>query len=51
LQHRVGNGYVFASSFLSEDAAADALIASVEGKPLADPRLCGFARGGGGAAG
>ncbi|RZM31904.1 MAG: tryptophan 7-halogenase, partial [Sphingomonas sp.] len=35
LQHRTGNGYVFASGFVSEDTAADALTAAVEGTPLA----------------
>lgn len=45
LQHRVGNGYVFASSFLSEDAACDAILGAVEGAPLADPRILRFRAG------
>ncbi|WP_277979066.1 tryptophan halogenase family protein [Sphingomonas phyllosphaerae] len=45
LQHRTGNGYVFASDFLDEGAAADALVAAVEGTPLAEPRLLRFKAG------
>jgi tryptophan halogenase len=45
LQHRVGNGYVFSSNFLSEDAACDAILGAVEGTPLADPRILRFRAG------
>ena len=45
LQHRIGNGYVFASAFVSEDEACGTILASVEGKPLADPRLLRFRAG------
>ena len=45
LQSRVGNGYVFSSAHLSEDAACAAILASVEGKPLADPRIVRFRAG------
>jgi tryptophan halogenase len=45
LQHRVGNGYVYSSAHLGDEAAADALVRSVEGRPLADPRFLKFRAG------
>lgn len=45
LQHRIGNGYVFASSFLSEDEACQAISNAAEGKQLADPRVLRFRPG------
>lgn len=45
LQHRVGNGYVFASRFQDEEAARASLIAGMDGPPLADPRLIRFTPG------
>jgi len=45
LQHRVGNGHVFASRFMDEETARDALMAQLEGEPLAEPRLLQFRAG------
>lgn len=45
LQHRIGNGYVFSSAHLSEDEACGAILAAVEGEPLADPRVLRFRAG------
>jgi tryptophan 7-halogenase len=45
LQHRAGNGYVYASSHISDDAALDELSAAVGEKPSADPRFLRFTTG------
>jgi tryptophan halogenase len=45
LQHRVGNGYVFSSQYISEDEACAAIRGAVEGEPLADPRVLRFRTG------
>lgn len=42
LQHRVGNGHVFSSRHMSEDEARAVLMANLEGRPLADPKLIPF---------
>lgn len=45
LQHRMGNGYVFSSAFIDEDAACETIRAAADGEPLADPRILKFRPG------
>ncbi|MCP1469269.1 tryptophan halogenase [Sphingobium sp. OAS761] len=45
LQHRSGNGMVYNSDLWSDEAARETLLGSIDGEPLADPRLFRFTSG------
>ncbi|MGV2495622.1 tryptophan halogenase family protein [Pelagerythrobacter aerophilus] len=45
LQHRGGNGIVYCSRYLSQDAARERLMSTLEGKPISEPRAIPFTAG------
>lgn len=45
LQHRMGNGIVYCSQHLSEDAARERLLSTVEGETLTEPNQLRFRTG------
>lgn len=45
LQHRVGNGHVYSSAYMSDDEAIRILTSNLEGEALGDPRLLRFTAG------
>lgn len=45
LQHRVGNGYVYASGFLDQEAATERLMSRLEGRAINTPNHLRFTAG------
>jgi tryptophan halogenase len=45
LQHRLGNGHVFSSQYMTDDEALNILLDNLDGKPTIEPRLLKFVTG------
>lgn len=45
LQHRTGNGQVYANAYMTDEQALSALLENLEGEPLAEPNFLRFTAG------
>ncbi len=45
LQHRTGNGLVYSDKYMTDEEAKEVLLANLDGKPLAEPKVVSYKTG------